>query len=154
MRDPQWETAARLRYLVAPTSEPELQCVCGATLRNEEFCVHALDCKKVKGKTQASRHKEVKEALHYGFKPDLCEPRFDNCRGPDICFQLGKKLALVDVTVVDLLASSYVDKEAATPSHTLRLAEVNKRRSHEEMTAVRGDIPWHSPPMRSPARTP
>ena len=40
MRDPQWETAARLRYLFAPTSEPELQCVCGATLRNKEFCVH------------------------------------------------------------------------------------------------------------------
>ena len=87
MRDPQWETTARLRYLVAPTSEPELQCVCGATLRNEEFCVHALDC-KVKGKTQASRHKEVKEAfrnllVHYGFKPDLCEPRFDNGRGAE-----------------------------------------------------------------------
>ena len=42
---------------------PELQCVCGATLRNEELCVHALECKKVKGKTQAYRHKEVKEAF-------------------------------------------------------------------------------------------
>ena len=76
MRDPQWETAARLRYLVARTSEPELQCVCGATSRNEEFCGHALDCKKVKGKTQASRHKEVKEAfrnllIHYGFNPKV-----------------------------------------------------------------------------------
>ena len=74
MRDPQWKTAARLRYLVAPTTEPELQCVCGATLSNEEFCVHALDCKKVKGKIQASRHKEVKEAfrnllVHYHSGP-------------------------------------------------------------------------------------
>ena len=76
MWDPQWETTARLRYLVARTSEPELQCVCGATLRNEEFCVHALDCKKVKGKTQASRHKEVKEAfrnllIHYASNPKV-----------------------------------------------------------------------------------
>ena len=143
MRDPQWETAARLRYLVAPTSEPELQCVCGATLRNEEFCVHALDCKKVKGKTQASRHKEVKETfrnllVQYGFKPDLHEPRFDNGRGPDICFQLGRKTALVDVTVVNPLAPSYVEKEAAEPSHTLRMAEANKRRSHDEMATARG----------------
>ena len=143
MRDPQWETAARLRYLVAPTSEPELQCVCGATLSNEEFCVHALDCKKVKGKTQASRHKESKETfrnllVHYGFNPDLHEPRFDNGRGPDICFHLGRKIVLVDVTVVIPLAPSYVEKEAAEPSHTLRMAEANKRRSHEEMALVRG----------------
>ena len=61
IRDPQWETAARLRYLGGPTSEPELQCVCGATLRNKEFCIHALDCKKVKGKTQASRHKGARK---------------------------------------------------------------------------------------------
>ena len=75
MRDSEWETAARLRYLVSPTSEPELQCVCGATLRNEDFCVHALDCKKVRGKTQASRHKVVKETfrnllINYGLNLD------------------------------------------------------------------------------------
>ena len=76
MRDPEWETAARLRYMVVPTSEPEIQCVCGAVLKNEDFCVHAMDCKKVRGKTQASRHKGVKETfrnllIQYGFTPDL-----------------------------------------------------------------------------------
>ena len=39
---------------------------------------------------------------------------------------------------VDPLAPSYVKKEAAEPSHTLRMAEANKRRSHEEMALVRG----------------
>ena len=36
------------------------------------------------------------------------------------------------------LAPSYVEKEAAEPSYTLRMAEANKRRSHEEMALVRG----------------
>ena len=50
----------------------------------------------------------------------------------------GRKLALVDVTVVNPLAPSYVDKEAAHPSHILRMAEGNKRRAHDEMAAARG----------------
>ena len=63
---------------------------------------------------------------------------FDNGRGPDICFQLGRKIVLVDATVVNPLTPSYVEKEAAEPSHTLRMAEANQRRSHEEMASVRG----------------
>ena len=119
MRDPQWETAARLRYLDDPNSEPDLQCVCGATLRNEEFCVHALDCKKVKGKTQASRHNEVKESFtdllaHYGW------------------------IVLVNVRVVNPLTPSYVDREAAERSHTLSMDEANKRNTHDKMALVRG----------------
>ena len=142
MRDPEWETAARLRYMVAPTSEPEIQCVCGAALKNEEFCVHTMDCKKVRGKhkplaTRGSRKLSAYLLIQYGFSPDLVEPRFDNGRGPDICFLLGRKLVLVDVTVVNPLAPSYVDREAAEPSFTVRQAERLKRRTHEEMAGAR-----------------
>ena len=94
-------------------------------------------------KTQSSRHKGVKETfrnllIQYGFTPDLVESRFDNGRGPDIYFLPGKRLVLVDVTVVNPLAHSYVDKEAAEPSFTVMQAERLKRRTHEEMAGARG----------------
>ena len=48
-----------------------------------------------------------------------------------------RKLVLVDVKMVNPLAPSYVDKEAAEPSFTVRQAEHLKRRTHEEMAGAR-----------------
>ena len=96
LRDSEWQTAARMRYMIAPVSSPVVQCVCGETLANAQFVVHALDCHKVKGATAATRHKMVKEVFtrilkKYGFCPDLHEPRFSDGKGPDVCFAMGTK---------------------------------------------------------------
>ena len=142
MRPAEWEVAMRMRYLIAPTSWTEVQCKCGESFRNTDFVVHSLNCKRVKGHTSASRHHIVKSSFisllrRYGFSPDVHEPRFDNGRGPDICFLLGNELTLVDVTVVNPLAPSYVEKEAKFPGSTLQKAEAQKMCQHEDMASAR-----------------
>jgi hypothetical protein len=105
--------------------------------------VHALDCNKVRGYTWATRHAHVKRVFRkllvsYGFHPDAHEPRFDAGSGPDVCFQLGDSLALVDVTIVNPLAETYVDAEAREPGRTLRRADDGKDASYLSMAKARG----------------
>ena len=95
------------------------------------FVVHSLNCNRVVGYTWASRHAHVKRVFknvlrQYGFMPDQNEPRFVGGVGPDVCFQLGKHMALVDVTVVNPLADSYVAAEAVEAGTTLRRADEKK----------------------------
>lgn len=104
--------------------------------------MHALDCNKVRGYTWASRHALVKRTFRqllgqYGFHPDVAEPRFADGSGPDICFQLGTRLMLVDVTIVNPLAPTYVATEAISPGHTLAQADAKKDRLHTESAAAR-----------------
>ena len=143
MRDAEWQTAMRMRYLIAPTSDPFAQCECGDILSNKDFVVHALDCNKVKGDTAATRHKLVKNAFvhllrQYGFTPDNHEPRFSAGQGPDVCFMLGGKICLVDVTVVNPLAPSYVKAEWVAPGNTLERVESLKVKAHSDMATKRG----------------
>jgi hypothetical protein len=96
--------------------------------------VHALDCNKVRGYTWASRHALVKKVLknvlrQYGFLPDNREPRFNGV-GPDVCFLLGTTLIIVDVSVVNPLADSYVTAEAQAAGATLAAAEDRKNDRH------------------------
>ena len=134
LRNSEWQTAARMRYMIAPVSSPIVQCVCGETLANAQFVVHALGCHKVKGATAATRHKMVKEVFtrilkKYGFCPDLHEPRFSDGKGPDVCFAMGSKLCVVDVTICNPLAPSYVEAELKTPGKTLESTEEKKGES-------------------------
>jgi hypothetical protein len=145
MRRSEWETAARLRYLIPPTEDARPMCVCGRQCTRADFVVHALDCNKVRGYTWASRHARVKRTFSsllraYGFHPDAHEPRFDGGSGPDVCFQLGDNLVLVDVTVVNPLASSYVEAEARAPGHTLAGADARKSAVHTAMAEARGMV--------------
>lgn len=142
MRKVEWETAFRIRYLLPNSNEGNPSCVCGATPGRQDFVVHALTCNKVSGFTWASRHALLKVALkkvlrQYGFRPDEREPRFGG-EGPDVCFMLGDRPVLVDVTVVCPLATSYVDSEAANPGSTLRTAEADKERTYGTFASVRG----------------
>ena len=103
MRDAEWQTAMRMRYLVAPISDPFAQCECGDILSNKDFVVHALDCSKVKGDTVATRHKLVKNAFahllrQYGFTPDNHEPRFSDGR----VFFFGLSMIQVSTSEKDL----------------------------------------------------
>ena len=99
------------------------------------FFSYSLDCHRVTGFTAASRHALVKRTFvhvlrQYGFVPDAHEPRFSDGKGPDVCFQLGDQLALIDVTIVNPLAPSYVVAEAARPGATVEAAESSKDRRH------------------------
>jgi hypothetical protein len=59
-------------------------------------------------------------------------------KGPDVCFQLRDELVLVDVTIVNPLAPSYVEAEAESPGTTLQLAADDlKDRRHVATAAVR-----------------
>jgi len=137
MRRVEYEVALRARYLLPPSTDPFPECVCGKSCPQNEFVVHALDCKSVSGYTWASRHAHVKRVFksvlrQYGFLPDATEPRFmkgGTC-GPDVCFLLGGTLVLVDVTVVNPLAPSYVDKEVEDAGSALQDAEARKDRRY------------------------
>ena len=128
--------------MIAPVSSPIVQCICGETLANAQYVVHALDCHKVKEATAATRHKMVKEVFtrilkKYGFCPDLHEPRFSDGKGPDVCFAMGSKLCVVDVTICNPLAPSYVEAELKTPGKTLESTEAKKGEVHGDMAASR-----------------
>ena len=134
MNHAHWEVALRIRYLLPPTNERCVTCVCGHQCDTTDFVVHALSCNKVSGYTWASRHALVKKVFksvlaQYGFRPDAKEPRF-NGAGPDVCFMLGLKLTLVDVVICNPLAESYVQAEAEYPGTTLARAEVIKNHDH------------------------
>jgi hypothetical protein len=136
MRKTDWETALRARYLTPPSNDETLSCVCGHQCPAADFVVHALDCNKVTGYTWASRHAHVKRVFksvlrQYGFCPDRNEPRFENGKGPDVCFLLGSTLTLVDVTIVNPLAPTYVEAEALCPGTTLAAAEARKDDTHQ-----------------------
>ena len=136
MRYAIWEICFRIRYLIPPTNDRFIECVCGLQCRASDFVVHALSCNKVSGYTWASRHAHVKRTFkavlsQYGFRPDAKEPRFKGS-GPDVCFMLGLDLALIDVVVCNPLADSYVIAEAESPGTTLERAEIRKNHEHFE----------------------
>ena len=143
MRDCEVETAMRLRYLVPPFNDPVGTCTCGHQCSPTDFIIHALDCKRVRGYTWASRHADVKKVFkrvltQYGFRPDPKEPRFfDNGTGPDVHFFMGDVLVLVDIVVCNPLADSYVDAEAAKPGATLDLHEGIKERKYADPAKAR-----------------
>jgi len=144
MRQCEVETALRLRYLVPPTNDPAITCTCAQSFAPQDFVVHALDCNRVTGYTWASRHAHVKEVFkkvltQYGFRPDRREPRFlPGGRGPDVLFQMGDTLALVDIVICNPLADTYVEAEAATPGQTLKKWEAEKARRYGADILARG----------------
>lgn len=148
MRQTEYETALRARFLLPPDNDDAPSCVCSTQMAANQFVVHALDCKHVSGYTWASRHAHVKEVFknvlrQYGFLPDHAEPRFfGNGKGPDVCFSLGSKLVLVDVTVVNPLADSYVIAESLEPGVTLRNAELRKDRESLDASTARNMEFW------------
>jgi len=143
MRQCEVETAMRLRYLVPPFNDPSATCTCGHQCSPTDFIIHALDCKRVSGYTWSSRHALVKSVFkkvlsQYGFRPDKREPRFFlGGKGPDVIFQMGDAMVLVDLVICNPLADSYVEAEAATPGATLKRAEAEKDRRHSAESAAR-----------------
>jgi hypothetical protein len=117
--------------------------VCREAFDPRGFAIHALSCKKVSGYSAASRHAHVKNMFkyvlrQYGFNPDHAEPRFSNGKGPDVIFQLGGVMTMVDVTIRNPLAETYVDKEVASPGRTLEVAEGIKNTSYLDQSLRRG----------------
>ena len=76
----------------------------------------------------------------YGFCPDLHEPQFSDGKGPDVCFAMRSKLCIVDVTICNPLAPSYVEAERKTPGKTLESVETKKGKVHGDMATSRNVI--------------
>ena len=94
------------------------------------------------GYTWATRHALVKKTFmkilrEYGFNPDPHEPRFKDGKGADVLFQIEDTIVIVDVTIVNPLADSYVEAEALTPGSCLAAADGRKDRVHGGEAEVR-----------------
>jgi hypothetical protein len=144
MRKSEWQSAARLRLLMPPLNDPHPSCVCGQACSWDKFVVHALDCKHVTGYTRTNRHNLIRDTFKkvlrtHGFTPETKEPRlFDGCTtGPDILFQVGSEFVLIDVSVVNPLAPSYVEHEARFPNYVFDLKERDKNNKYAESAKAR-----------------
>ena len=66
------------------------------------------------------------------------EPRYDEGKGPDLLFQMGHQLVMVDVTIANPLDPSYVEMESKAPGNTLVRAEATKHKTYGSLAATRG----------------